>query len=65
MGATPGVTTTAQTVSIDSKVKLMDCPGIVFARASTEDEVADVALRNCVSRPPCVRPPEHVMMITA
>lgn len=48
VGATPGVTTSAQTVSIDSKVKLMDCPGIVFARASNEEEAADVALRNCV-----------------
>ncbi|KAL1507372.1 hypothetical protein AB1Y20_008218 [Prymnesium parvum] len=48
VGATPGVTTTAQTVAIDSKVKLMDCPGIVFARAASEEEAADVALRNCV-----------------
>jgi len=48
VGATPGVTTVAQTVSLDSKVKLMDCPGIVFARAKTAEEQADVVLRNSV-----------------
>ena len=48
VGATPGVTTVAQTISLDSKVKLMDCPGIVFARAKTAEEQADVVLRNCV-----------------
>ena len=48
VGATPGVTTTAQVVSLDSKVKLMDCPGIVFARAHTAEEQADVVLRNSV-----------------
>jgi hypothetical protein len=26
----------------------MDCPGIIFARASTPEEQADVMLRNCV-----------------
>jgi nuclear GTP-binding protein len=48
VGATPGVTTSAQTVAIDSKVKLMDCPGIVFARAATAEEQAEIILRNCV-----------------
>lgn len=48
VGATPGVTTVAQTVALDSKVKLMDCPGIVFARATTAEEQAEVVLRNCV-----------------
>lgn len=48
VGATPGVTTVAQTITLDSKVKLMDCPGIVFARAKTAEEQADVVLRNCV-----------------
>lgn len=48
VGSTPGVTTMAQTVSLDSKVKLMDCPGIVFARASNAEQEADVMLRNCV-----------------
>ena len=48
VGSTPGLTTHAQTVSLDKKVKLMDCPGIVFARAKNADEEADVLLRNCV-----------------
>ena len=48
VGATPGVTTTAQIVSIDKRVKLMDCPGIVFARARSSEEEATVLLRNCV-----------------
>ena len=48
VGATPGVTTVAQTIALDSKVKLMDCPGIIFARAATAEEEADVLLRNCV-----------------
>merc|ERR1719424_1770681 len=48
VGSTPGVTTAAQLVSIDKRVKLMDCPGIVFARARTAEEEADVLLRNCV-----------------
>ena len=48
VGATPGLTTHAQTISLDKNVKLMDCPGIVFARAVTEEEQADVALRNAV-----------------
>ena len=48
VGATPGVTTVAQTIALDSKVKLMDCPGIIFARAHTAEEQADVSLRNCV-----------------
>ena len=38
----------AQTVALDAKVKLMDCPGIVFARAKTAEEQAEVVLRNCV-----------------
>ena len=48
VGATPGVTTVAQTIALDSKVKLMDCPGIIFARAHTPEEQADVMLRNCM-----------------
>jgi len=48
VGATPGVTSSAQVVALDKKVKLMDCPGIVFARAKTAEEAADVMLRNCV-----------------
>eukprot|EP00908_Phaeocystis_cordata_P007529 Transcript_18178.p1 GENE.Transcript_18178~~Transcript_18178.p1 ORF type:complete len:635 (+),score=309.96 Transcript_18178:44-1906(+) len=48
VGATPGLTTHAQTVTLDKKVKLMDCPGIVFAKARNAEEEADVLLRNCL-----------------
>ncbi len=48
VGSTPGVTTHAQLVAIDRQVKLIDSPGIVFARARTDEEAADVLLRNCV-----------------
>ena len=48
VGATPGLTTHAQTVTLDKKVKLMDCPGIVFAKAKNAQEEADVMLRNCL-----------------
>ena len=48
VGATPGVTTVAQTVALDAKVKLIDCPGIVFRRAKSADEERRFALRNCV-----------------
>ena len=48
VGAAPGVTTAAQTVALDKKVRLMDCPGIVFARARTAEEEVAVLLRNCV-----------------
>jgi len=48
VGAKPGVTSTAQVVVLDSKVKLMDSPGIVFARSRNEQDEADVLLRNCV-----------------
>lgn len=41
-------TPNAQVVTIDKRVKLMDCPGIVFARARSAEEEADVMLRNCV-----------------
>ena len=48
VGATPGVTTVAQTIALDKKVKVMDCPGIIFARSATPEQQADVMLRNCV-----------------
>ncbi|KAK9877050.1 hypothetical protein WA026_016079 [Henosepilachna vigintioctopunctata] len=44
VGATPGVTRTVQEVQLDSKVMLLDSPGIVFASGS--DNVS--ALRNAV-----------------
>eukprot|EP00898_Chlorokybus_atmophyticus_P006332 jgi/Chlat1/66/Chrsp1S08772 len=47
VGATPGVTKTLQEVHLDKHVKLLDCPGIVFASAVGSNEAAAV-LRNCV-----------------
>ena len=46
-GATPGVTKAMQEVQLDSKVKLLDCPGMVLASGSMTD--AAVALRNAMS----------------
>merc|ERR1719342_943284 len=45
-GATPGVTKAMQEVQLDSKIKLLDCPGLVLASGNMSD--ASVALRNAV-----------------
>merc|ERR1719495_1946578 len=45
-GATPGVTKTMQEVQLDSKIKLLDSPGLVLASGSMSD--ASVALRNAI-----------------
>ena len=44
-GAQAGITKKAQEVQLDKKVKLLDCPGIVFAKDETD---IAVILRNCV-----------------
>lgn len=46
VGATPGLTRSMQEVQLDKNVKLLDCPGIVMLRSSTESDGA-IALRNC------------------
>lgn len=46
VGATPGVTKSMQEVRLDSKVKLLDSPGLVMAGGNRND--ASVALRNAV-----------------
>eukprot|EP01091_Cochliopodium_minus_P014972 TRINITY_DN5208_c0_g2_i1.p1 TRINITY_DN5208_c0_g2~~TRINITY_DN5208_c0_g2_i1.p1 ORF type:complete len:507 (-),score=146.54 TRINITY_DN5208_c0_g2_i1:476-1996(-) len=46
VGSTPGVTTDIQEISLDKQIKLLDCPGIVFATGS--DSNSDVVLRNSV-----------------
>lgn len=46
VGATPGVTKTAQEIHLDKKVKLLDTPGIVFPKAG--DVSDDIVLRNVV-----------------
>ena len=46
VGATPGVTKSMQEVQLDSKVKLLDSPGMVLAAGDMTD--SSVALRNAV-----------------
>merc|ERR1719468_1048671 len=45
-GATRGVTKTMQEVQLDSKIKLLDSPGLVLASGNMSD--ASVALRNAI-----------------
>lgn len=45
-GSTPGVTKAMQEVQLDSKIKLLDCPGMVLASGSMTD--ASVALKNAL-----------------
>ncbi|XP_066994987.2 guanine nucleotide-binding protein-like 3 homolog [Anabrus simplex] len=47
VGATPGVTRNMQQVQLDSKIKLIDSPGIVFASPEINSEAA-IALKNAV-----------------
>jgi len=46
VGATPGVTKSMQEVQLDSKVKLLDSPGMVLASGDMSD--SSVALRNAI-----------------
>jgi len=46
VGATPGVTKSAQEIHLDKRVKLLDTPGIVFPK--TGDVSDDIVLRNVV-----------------
>ncbi|CAH2107029.1 unnamed protein product [Euphydryas editha] len=46
VGSTPGVTKQMQTVQLDSKIKILDSPGIVFHSGSEGD--ASVALKNAL-----------------
>merc|ERR1712083_112110 len=45
-GATPGVTKAMQEIQLDSKIKLLDSPGLVLASGNMSD--ASVALRNAI-----------------
>ncbi|RLU19755.1 hypothetical protein DMN91_008312 [Ooceraea biroi] len=47
VGNVPGVTKTMQPVQLDSKIKLLDSPGIVFASSNESDETS-VTLKNAV-----------------
>lgn len=48
VGSAPGVTKVSQLIHLDKNVKLLDCPGIVFGKSASEDDDANVILRNCV-----------------
>ena len=36
VGAQPGITKVAQEIVLDKKVKLLDCPGIVFSKDASD-----------------------------
>ncbi|GAB0093640.1 Guanine nucleotide-binding protein-like 3 homolog [Sergentomyia squamirostris] len=44
VGSTPGITKQMQEVELDSKINLLDCPGIVFSKGSEND--ASYVLKN-------------------
>ncbi|KAI8062077.1 P-loop containing nucleoside triphosphate hydrolase protein [Gongronella butleri] len=49
IGSTPGFTKVAQQVTLDKHIKLLDCPGIVFAQQGQDGQSdAEIALRNCI-----------------
>jgi nuclear GTP-binding protein len=47
-GAMPGVTRSLQVVALDRKLKLIDCPGVVFSKPTSEDEAAQMVLRSAL-----------------
>ncbi|KAI7898643.1 P-loop containing nucleoside triphosphate hydrolase protein [Cokeromyces recurvatus] len=49
VGSTPGFTKVAQQITLDKNIKLLDCPGIVFAQQGQDGHnAAEITLRNCV-----------------
>lgn len=54
VGSTPGFTKFVQQIHLDSKLKLLDCPGIVFntplkgSQKQDKTAVAEMMLRNCI-----------------
>ncbi|CAG8732274.1 7096_t:CDS:2, partial [Cetraspora pellucida] len=48
VGATPGLTKHAQEIHLDKNIKLLDSPGIVFARNQGDDKYSEILLKNCV-----------------
>ncbi|KAL0075750.1 P-loop containing nucleoside triphosphate hydrolase protein [Phycomyces blakesleeanus] len=49
VGSTPGFTKVAQQITLDKNIKLLDCPGIVFAQQGQDGRTdAEIALRNCI-----------------
>ncbi|CAK9797123.1 Guanine nucleotide-binding protein-like 3 homolog [Anthophora plagiata] len=48
VGSTPGITKAMQAVQLDSKIKLLDSPGIVFTNPGENTDESSVALKNAV-----------------
>ncbi|KAL0099025.1 hypothetical protein PUN28_020223 [Cardiocondyla obscurior] len=48
VGNLPGITKAMQIVQLDSKIKLLDSPGIVFANSDENSDDTSVALKNAV-----------------
>jgi len=48
VGNIPGITKAMQIVQLDSKIKLLDSPGIVFANSDENSDDTSVALKNAV-----------------
>ncbi|KAL6257538.1 hypothetical protein P5V15_011112 [Pogonomyrmex californicus] len=48
VGNLPGITKTMQTVQLDSKIKLLDSPGIVFATSDENSDDTSIALKNAI-----------------
>ena len=46
VSSTPGFTKVTQEVQLDRKVKLIDCPGVIFS--SDTDDASGLLLRNCI-----------------
>merc|ERR1719244_1597499 len=63
VGATPGVTKSMQEIQLDSKIKLLDCPGMVLASGNMSD--ASVALRNAIKVESLTDPVTPVVAIMA
>lgn len=48
VGSTPGVTKAMQVVQLDSKIRLLDSPGIVFENPGENSDGSSVALKNAI-----------------
>ncbi|XP_012271017.1 guanine nucleotide-binding protein-like 3 homolog isoform X1 [Orussus abietinus] len=48
VGNTPGITKSMQAVQLDSKIKLLDSPGIIFANPAANSTDESIALKNAV-----------------
>ncbi|XP_076040959.1 nucleostemin 1 isoform X2 [Oratosquilla oratoria] len=64
VGSTPGFTKNMQEVHLDSKVRLLDCPGIILPGGDTANDAA-AALRNAVKVEQLQDPVKPVQAIVA